>query len=167
MRAFCEAAREYYGSRPWRAVSDLDLFRQVLPRGTGHPSWAVVLGAAGIDRGLFLFASDAGPARLREGGLQELLDCGETYWLISYSPRHELPLADADLFEDLALPVAASEAHPVALVFPGGRSVRRLDAGELAHAAAVLRSFARASDEELAGGRFECEVDGALYSFSR
>lgn len=163
LRVFAEAAREFFDAQPWRVLTDMDLFEIVEPRSAGEPAFVLVMGAAGIDHGLFFFSSRESLDLLREGGLPALLAGRESHWLLSFSPLHELPLSDADLFEDLALPVAAEGAHPVLLAFDDGHQIRRPTARELRHSATVMQLFARASDDQLADRKISCLVGGARY----
>lgn len=160
LRDFAEIARKFFEAQPWRVLTDMDLFEIVEPKSVIEPAFVLVMGAAGIDHGLFFFSSRESLDLLRQGGLPALLAGGENHWLLSFSTPQELPLSDADLFEDLALPVAAEGAHPVLLAFDDGHQIRRPTARELRRAGAVMAAFAHASDDQLASGEISCLVDG-------
>ena len=167
LRSFASCAREFFEAQPWRVLTDMDLFEIVEPVSTIEPAFVLVMGAAGIDHGLFFFSSRESLDLLRQGGLPALLAGGENHWLLSFSAPHELPLSDADLFEDLQLPVAAEGAHPVLLAFDDGHQIRRPTARELRRAGAVMDAFAHASDDQLAAGEISCHVGGARYVMVR
>ncbi|MDQ7007690.1 MAG: hypothetical protein Q9Q40_10685 [Acidobacteriota bacterium] len=145
LRAFADAACRFYRAAPWQRLTDQDLLRVGRPTAGGLPAHLVVLGAAGIDRGAFFFTSAEAHRHLGQGGLGALMEAGESCWLITFSPIHELPISDADLFEDLDLPVAAAAAYPVALAFEGGVHLRRLEGRELAWVADLLTVLAEGS----------------------
>jgi tetratricopeptide (TPR) repeat protein len=71
---------------------------------------------------------------------------------VTYGAIDELPFADVDAWEDLALPVAGVNAYPLAADLRLDGRMRRLDARELAAAEALLRALAETTEEELDAG---------------
>ena len=165
LHAFAAAARAFYLAAPWSRLTDQDLLEIRQPPRGSLPGHLVVLGAAGIDRGVFFFTSAEAHRHLGQGGLGALMEARESCWLISFSPMHKLPISDADLFEDLALPVAAADAYPVAMAFERGVDLRRLDGQELRWATDLLTVLAegRWSPD---GRNLDGRVEGRTYKLS-
>jgi tetratricopeptide (TPR) repeat protein len=160
MRAFAEAARDFYQAAPWQHLSDGDLIHveaPVLAAGLRH---FTVLGAAGQTFGLGFFTSprefDAVHAAAHPEGL--LARGGK--WAVLYGPIDEMPFGDGDLWDDQRLPVAGPSAYPVAMWYGPDGKLRRPRAQELADVTAILLALARSTEEEIDRGRWSHEVPG-------
>lgn len=161
VRAFAEAARDFYQAAPWRHLSDEDLVRveaPAMPRGLGY---LTVLGGAGITFGLGFFPSARAFEELEPGPVDSDFVLGGRRWSILFDPAWKTPIADVDLWEAEDLPLAREDAYPAALGFdPDGR-LRRPDAAMLARMEAVLRALAATTEAEIDGGRWSREVPTA------
>jgi hypothetical protein len=164
MRAFADAAGQFYAAAPWRHLSDEDLIRIEAPavdRGISH---VTVLGAAGQTFGLGFFASSREFERIQGDADPEVFLGRGGKWSLFYGPIDEMPFGDVDLWEDHELPVAGPSAYPVPAWFGPHGELRRPAAPMLADMEAILRSLARVSESEIDGGRWSHDVpttDGA------
>lgn len=161
LRAFAEAAKALYESRPWQHLSDVDLITvesPPSPKGLGH---LVVLGAAGREYGLAFFGSPRDHERMRE------LDDPMTYfarnsaWSLTFGTLMDLPFGDADAWEDHDLPVAGDNAYPLLACFGPGERVRRPTAKEWAWVEGLARAVAQTREAELDSGRWTKGVETA------
>lgn len=163
--SFAEAARLFYEAAPWRHLTDEDLIRVEEPRGPAEMSHAVVLGNGGQEFGLLLFERPAfHEALLEEEGDAEVFG-REARHCVFFGDPDEMPLQDADLFEDQRLPVAGPAAYPWAAQVGPKRRLRRLGPRALAHVEAVLRALAATTEPEIDRGRWTRLVpspDGAV-----
>lgn len=161
VRAFADAARDFYQAAPWRHLSDEDLVRveaPAMPRGLGY---FTVLGGAGITFGLGFFPSARAFEKLEPEPDASGFVLGGRRWSVLFDPAWETPIADVDLWEAEGLPLAGEDAYPAALGFdPDGR-LRRPDAAMLARMEAVLRALAATTEAEIDAGRWNREVPTA------
>ena len=161
VRAFADAAREFYAAAPWRHLSDEDLVHvesPIVPRGLQH---LTVLGGAGQTFGLGFFPTAKDFERLLADPDPATLLRRDGRWSVLYGPAWETPFGDLDLWEACGLPLAGESAYPTAIWFgPDGR-LRRPDATMLAQLEGILRALARTSEDEMDGGRWSHEVPTA------
>jgi tetratricopeptide (TPR) repeat protein len=153
LRAFADAAARFYLSQPWTHFLNDDLIEIVAPRPV-NPAMrhVVVLGAAGIERGLGFLASIDDYWRLIDHpGDRTMIERG--LWNCYYGDMTQLPYADADAWEDYDLPVAGERAYPIPGFFRA-EGMRRPNADELAFLEAVLRAIAESSELEFETGRW-------------
>jgi tetratricopeptide (TPR) repeat protein len=158
MRAFAEAARDFYQAAPWQHLSDEDLIHVEAPAVAPGLRHFTVLGAAGQTFGLGFFTSprdfDALHAAPDPGAL---LGRGGK-WTVLYGPIDEMPFGDVDLWEDHRLPVAGPSAYPVAMWYGPDGKLRRPRAQELADVTAILLALGRTGEAEIDRGRWSHEV---------
>lgn len=158
MLAFAEAAKRFYEAAPWRHLSDEDLIHVDAPaveRGLNH---VAVLGAAGHTFGLGFFESAADYAEMEEqpGPGPSI---ARARWSLFYGPISEIPLDDADLWDEHRLPVAGDDAYPVAVRFSPDGKLRRPDAGVLSYLEGLLRALAETTEDEMDQGRWMGQVE--------
>lgn len=158
MRAFAEAAREFYEAAPWRYLSDEDLVHVETPAVASGLRHFTVLGAAGQTFGLGFFASprDFDAVQASSDPAAVLGHAGK--WTVLYGEIDEMPFGDADLWENERLPVAGPAAYPVAVWFGPNDQLRRPRAQELADLTTLLRTLARTTEAEIDRGRWSHEV---------
>jgi tetratricopeptide (TPR) repeat protein len=157
VRSFAEAAALFYSARPWDHLANADLIvleSPSCPRALQH---ICVLGRGGQEFGLAFHASRADFERMLDPSSVNRRPpthaCG-----VTFGPKHDLPFADVDAWEDLQLPVAAAHAYPLAGdLFQGGRMTRPTRA-ELHHMEALLRAIAATTEADLDTGRWTCRV---------
>jgi tetratricopeptide (TPR) repeat protein len=159
VRAFAEAACEFYESEPWEALEPEDLVGVDIPGLDPEMRYLVVTGTTRETRGVMFYVSRDHFERFQlkppASGRKPRL------WIVAFDPIDYLPFADVDAWEDLALPVAAADAYPrPGLVMPSDDLVRP-DAGRLAHLEAILRALARTTDDEFDAGEWTRQVDTA------
>ena len=154
---FAEAAEAFYHAAPWEELSDEDLIEIESPSAPKGLDFACVLGAAGHTHGLAFFPSRDDYWRLHDSSA----DPGAYYaasasgtWSLQFGDITELPLADADLWEDHGLPVAGQEAYPCAVCYGGPGEVQRADAKTLAFMEGLLWALAGSTEQEIDTGRW-------------
>ena len=158
MRAFAEAAHDFYAAAPWQHLTDEDLVHVEAPpvaRGLRH---LTVLGSAGQTFGLGFFARPRDFEAVQASATPASLLARDGQWAVLYGPIDEMPFGDGDLWEDERLPVAGPSAYPVATWFGPDGEVRRPRAHELADLTAILRALGRTSEAEIDQGRWSHEV---------
>jgi tetratricopeptide (TPR) repeat protein len=160
MRAFAEAAREFYQAAPWQHLSGDDLIHVEAPAVASGLRHVTVLGAAGQTFGLGFFTSSQEFDALHEDPDPQTLLRERGKWSVLYGPIDEMPFGDVDLWEDHRLPAAGPSAYPVAMWYGPGGKLRRPRAEELADMTAVLLALARSTEEEIDRGRWSHEVPG-------
>jgi tetratricopeptide (TPR) repeat protein len=158
MRAFAEAARDFYQAAPWQHLSDADLIHVEAPAVASGLRHFTVLGAAGQTFGLGFFASPREFDALHASPDPEALLSHGGKWTVLYGPIDEMPFGDVDLWEDHGLPAAGPSAYPVAMWYGPGGKLRRPRAQELADVTAILLALGRTGEAEIDRGRWSHEV---------
>lgn len=156
-RAFWDAAARFHRARPWRELTDEDVFRVSGAAMPGRYDWGVVLGAAGQEYGLALFNSRADHERMRAGDREALKDA----LIVFFGPLRDLPLDDADWMLAHGIEVAGPDAWPWVVERRGRSEMRRPAARLLAKAEQLLRVFASLRPEEIDRGRWTAVVPSA------
>lgn len=161
VRAFAEAAARFYGAHLWQHLTNDDLVVVEAPDAPKQMAHICVLGNGGEQFGLAFFDSrraferlvnETDPRRTRRA------------FGITYGSVDHMPFADADLWEDHALPVAGPDGYPLAADFRMDRIIRP-DTRQLTFMEGLLRAFADTTEDELDAGRWQREVstfDGPL-----
>jgi tetratricopeptide (TPR) repeat protein len=157
MRAFADAAREFYTTAPWQYLSDQDLIHVEAPAVAGGLQYVSVLGAARVTFGLGFFQSADEFEAVQETTDPMALLTARGKWSVTFGPLDQLPFGDADLWQDHGLVVAGRTAYPVALWF-GPDELRRPDARELADLEAILRAIAGSTEAEIDRGRWTIKL---------
>ena len=157
MRAFADAAREFYAAAPWQHLSDQDLIQVEAPAVAGGLRYVSVLGAARVAFGLGFFQSPDEFEAVQEAVDPMALLTARGKWSVTFGPLDQLPFGDADLWQDHGLVVAGPTAYPLAIWF-GPDELRRPDARELADLEAILRAIARSTEAEIDRGRWTIKL---------
>lgn len=153
IRAFADAAAQFYRAEPWQHLDNEDLVvveHPKVPKSVTHVS---VLGVGGEEFGLGFFASAAEFNRLLRPGRPPDRAFG-----VTFGPIDELPFGDVDLWEDEELPVAGPLAYPLPAELRVRGEMRRPTATELTVMEGLLRAFAQVTEDELDSGRWSVEV---------
>ncbi|MDM8005417.1 MAG: hypothetical protein QUV05_04595 [Phycisphaerae bacterium] len=163
MRAFADAAKAFHEAAPWNQLTDEDLIRIESPKPPSGMQIATVLGASGRTFGLGFFSK---PEDL--WAMRRLDDPGEWFatrrrgvWYLTFGNITELPLGDADLWEDHHLPVAADSAYPCAICHDPSGKVTRPNASVLAFLEGLLRALAKSTEAQIDSGRWSLTVETA------
>ncbi|MFH1679854.1 MAG: tetratricopeptide repeat protein [Candidatus Eisenbacteria bacterium] len=158
MRAFADAAFAFHRAALWNHLTDEDIIRVESPVPEPGLSHFVVLGGAGIARGLGFFPSiDEFEAFLTaEDPRRHVL--ARDAWHLDFDPIWAIPLPDADLWEEHRLAVASPEAYPYAYCSEKWRSFRRPDASRLAFLEGLIRALAATTEDDLDSGRWAKET---------
>jgi tetratricopeptide (TPR) repeat protein len=156
LRAFASAAAAFFVARPWDHLTNEDLIIVESGRAPRNMRHVSLLGAGGQQFGLAFFdsrrafervleAADAGRSASRAHG-------------VTFGALDELPLADADAWQDHALPVAGPDAYPLPADMKRDGSMRRPDARALTYSEALLRALAETTEDELDAGAWQKRV---------
>lgn len=156
-RSFFAAARAFYEAAPWQQLLDEDVFRIEAPLVPAEISHGLVLGAGGREFGLTLFASRQIHERMIAGDREAFDRC----WSVHFDGIDQIPLADAELFEAHAFPIAGPQAYPWPVQFRLNGEPRRPSAKMLGRIELVLRALASTSEPEMDAGRWTRPVDVA------
>jgi tetratricopeptide (TPR) repeat protein len=161
LRAFVDAACGFYRARPWRLLELEDLVCIEQPRPPRYMRYATVLG-----RGAETFGLGFYPSVRAYWDLQEATDPDEAAseqggesWFLTYGDILELPIRDAELWEELGLPTAGAEGYAYAGAWRRGGRVKRPGARRLAFLEGLLRALAASSEGDLDAGRWSREVE--------
>jgi tetratricopeptide (TPR) repeat protein len=160
MRAFAEAARDFYQAAPWQHLSDEDLIHVEAPAVASGLRHFTVLGAAGQTFGLGFFADPKDFEALHESPDPRGLLGRKGKWTVLYGPIDEMPFGDADLWDHQRLAVAGPPAYPVAMWYGAGGNLRRPRAQALGDLTAILLALGRSTEADIDRGRWSHEVPG-------
>jgi tetratricopeptide (TPR) repeat protein len=152
MRAFADAASQYYQAKPWQHLTDEDLME--VPFIETGLRYLTVLGSGGTTFGLGFFES----VSQFESLFQHRDAAADKHWSVLFGPITELPLGDADLWEDYNLPVAGKDAYPAAICSEPRVKQRRPGPDVLAFLEGLLRALAQTTEDEMDSGRWEKSV---------
>jgi tetratricopeptide (TPR) repeat protein len=158
MRAFAEAATQFYRAEPWEHLSSDDLIEIESPFVEAGLRCTTVLSAGGDTIGLGFHESRKEFQSLHKNPDPQWLETGE-HWSVLFGPITDLPFDDVDLWDDENLPVADEDAYPLALCYSGRGKNRRPGRDVLAFLEGLLRALAETSEEEIDRGRWKRQVD--------
>ncbi|HEV8377945.1 MAG TPA: hypothetical protein VGP99_03770 [Tepidisphaeraceae bacterium] len=163
MRAFAEAATEFYQAAPWQHLIDEDLIRVESPAPREELSHISIMGAGGTAYGLAFFRSPGQHAELEQAtDMRKFHRKHGGLWAVTFGPIMSVPLSDADYWEDDAFPVAGPKAYPTAARQDSAQgTIERPDAATLAFMEGVMRAMAATSEDELDSGRWAKKVSTA------
>jgi len=157
MRAFADAAREFYTAAPWQYLSDQDLIHVEAPTVAGGLQYFSVLGAARVTFGLGFFQNTDEFEAVQDAPDPLDLFTEQGKWGLTFGPLDQLPFGDVDLWQDHGLVVAGPAAYPLPIWF-GLDQLRRPDAQEMADLEALLRAIARSTEAEMDRGRWTIKL---------
>ncbi len=159
LRAFADAAAEFYRAAPWRHLEDIDIIRIETQVPDPTLRYACVLGRAGLEFGVGLYESPEDLWHIqRSEASSELMVPNRGLWMVTLDPINRIPLPDADLWLEHDLPLAADEAYPNAMFRRRGGRVRRPTLQVLSFLEGLLRALAATSEEEMDAGRWARQV---------
>jgi len=73
----------------------------------------------------------------------------DKHWSVFFGPITELPLGDADLWEDHGLPVAEKDAYPAAICWEPRLKQRRPGPDTLCYLEGLMRALALTTEDEI------------------
>jgi len=158
MRAFAEAAVEFYRAAPWNHLSNEDLVRVESEAPSRELGWFTVLGAGGLEYGLGFYAARKHHELIHSGAEPEEYLAKRGGWSLTFDHPAHVPLADADLWEAEGLPVAGARAYPLLVGFHPREGFRRADAAVLGFAEGMLRALAESTEDDFDSGRWSRTV---------
>lgn len=161
LRAFADAAKQFYDAAPWRHLDDGDLIRVETPKAGKGLTLFAVMGGAGRQFG-FGFFSSVGQYRamLNDTPPEELFKNGGE-WAIYLSPAWETAFGDLAAWGRHNLPLASDRAYPTAVRLDFSRVPQRPDAGRLGYFEGLLRAIAATTEDEMDSGRWSHRVETA------
>ena len=160
MRAFAEAAKQFYEAAPWQHLTDEDLLRVRSPKPPAGMGCVAVLGAGGQTFGLGFFSSQKAYWGLRTADdPASLFDQRKTdTWSLTFDGVTDIPLADSELWLEHHLPLADKQAYPCAVCYRKNGDVARPDAKTLAYLEGLLRALTMSGENQIDTGRWEVTV---------
>jgi tetratricopeptide (TPR) repeat protein len=159
LRAFAEAAKEFHEAAPWRHLSDEDLLEIVSPKPEKGLGFATVMGSGGREFGLGLFESRKQYDRMFEVDDPMSFIARRGVWSFTLVQMMDLPLGDADAWEDHQLPTVGDHVYPLLVRFGPGTEVRRPTPQQWAFVEGLLRALARTTEAEMDSGRWSKAVE--------
>jgi hypothetical protein len=163
MQSFADAARRFWGAAPWKHLTDEDLIRIESPKPPKELGFVTVLGAGGHSFGLGFFKSKKQFEDLTDSlEPMEFMETQGRVWSLNFGRIDDLPVPDAELFEEQGLAIAADDAYPCFI----GNEIRkkrlvRPDAAALSFVEGLLRALAQSSEEQMDTGRWKQRVGTA------
>ncbi|MGD8453907.1 MAG: hypothetical protein PVJ57_18990 [Phycisphaerae bacterium] len=160
LRAFAEAARDFYQAAPWQHLSTDDLIEIVAPKPPTGLRFATVLGAGGHEYGMGFYDSRRRYERIYEtADPHSVLTTGTPVWSFSYAPVMAMPFGDADAWEQHNLPVADEDAYPLLACYGSKQTIQRPTPRQWAFAEGLLRALAASTEAEMDTGRWSKTVE--------
>ncbi len=163
VRAFADAAAEYYRARPWRHINSLDLVQVKSYKPEARMGWFSIMGKPGDeDIAIAFFSSmqewnDALKASLTRPPGEELYPPKPGSWAMGFRAVHEIPIADSELWERENLPLAGPNAYPVVMRY-GRTGLRKPDTKRLAFLEGLLRAMAGTTGDDIDSAGWEKTV---------
>lgn len=157
MKEFAEAAAAFYTAAPWQYLTDVDLLEIKKPKLPAEMRFATVLGAGRSAYGLGVYQSRKDYHAMRGGELPSGPD-SPGIWHFTFDSMTNIPIPDADLWEDYRLPVASEEAYAAVVRINSRGEIRRPKAGELAFLEGLLRALTETTEAEIDSGRWQKNV---------
>lgn len=174
MAAFARAAADFVRAAPWRHLGADDLLLLEAPGLPEELRCARVLGPPGLTGGV-LFRPEEPEEDFAARGVwveedwenedwePDLWEDEDSFseegnWKVSLLPPSGLPPEDVEIWIRHELPLAHSEAYPLALRSRQEKGAERPDARLLSWLEAVLTALAATTEEEMDTGRWEKEA---------
>lgn len=162
LRAFADAARDFYNAAPWEHLDGDDLLQVDSPKAPGGQKFAVVMGSGAEVFGLAFYRSRkryelslAGHSPARE-----FAQAPDLLFAVVFYAAEEFHPADRTFWREHQLPLANPNAYPCALFYdPVTAEFGRPDHRLLAHAEAMLRALASTTEDEMDTGRWTKTVE--------
>ena len=159
VRAFADAAAEFYRAAPWQFLSGEDLIEIETPFVDAALRYTTVLGGAGDTFGLGFFDQPTQfEALLADGDPSTLFS--SWHWMVSFEPLTQMPLEDSDLWLDLGLPVAGNHAYPCPACFQRDKRPRRPGPDLLVFLTGLMRALAQTTEDQIDSARWSVTVTG-------
>jgi len=159
VRSFAEGAERFFKARPWEELQDTDLIQIEHPSAPAGFQFVSVMGNGGQTFGLGFFESLKQFEKMKSASTPGRYFARNGTWSVLFGEIAELPLADADLWEEHALPVAGANAYPHAMWFGPKKEMRRPDARQLTFIDGLLRALAASTAEQLDAGQWSEMVE--------
>jgi tetratricopeptide (TPR) repeat protein len=154
MRAFADAAADFYRAAMWNHLSSVDLIHVESTAPDPHLSHLVVMGVPNELYGVVFFTSTEEFETITEAEDPPAPVAGHRVWSLGYGPIMAIPFPDVDLWEDHGLSVAGPEAYPSVFCTEQEESYTRPDAQRLSFIEGLLRALAATTEDELDSGRW-------------
>ena len=157
MRAFAEAAAQFYNAKVWEQLEGDDLIEIESPFVGAYLRYVSVLGAGGETFGLGFYDSERQFESIFQRQDPESL-IPERHWSVFFETIMRLPFGDADLWQDYKLPVADEDAYPIAVCWDPGGKHRRPRADILAFLEGLMKALAQSTEEQIDTERWQKSV---------
>lgn len=157
VKGFAEASIEFSRAEPWMHLNEGDAIYVESPASPNGFSWAVVLGAGSLLAGLAMFETYEQCRAFAEREVSGV-PVEHPVWLLRFESIMNLPIADADLWEDNDLPMVAQAACPWLFCKTVQGAFKRPGAKQLTFVEGLLRAIARSSVAEIETGYWSKSV---------
>jgi len=158
MRGFAEAACEFYRAEPWRHLKAEDLIEIESPFVDATLRYASLLDHRSIGYGLGFYGFREQFDEIVGDAELDTTVTWDKCWVLFFGSIVDLPLGDADLWQDHDLAVAKPEAYPLLMCCHRSGMCTRPGPDVLAFVEGLLRAIARTTEEQMDAGRWEQEV---------
>lgn len=157
LRAYAQAAKEFYEAAPWRHLNDGDFIQILSPKPPKGLECVVVMGEAQRTYGLSFFGSQKQYQSMVEQGVDYFRTRGA--WSVTFDEITHLPFEDVDLWEDHGLPLAEPMAYPLAYYQSPSGANKRPNGKQLVFLEGLLRALARTSVAQMDAGQWNVAVE--------
>ena len=158
LRAFAEAALEFYRAAPWNHLTDDDLVCVESPAAPTGLGCFTVLGAGGVERGIGFFASRERFERFKRSNVYDPRVGAAGLWLMSFDEIMDWPLADSELWEMHHLPAVGDRGYPSLVCHLPSGGMKPSSPEQLEFVEGLLRALATTTEDELDSGRWSKSV---------
>jgi hypothetical protein len=118
VRSLALAAAEFHAAEPWRRLGPHEIVRVISPGTPEAFASFAVCGRAGGARGIEFLSTPQDLAACQRARASSPYRLSPHRWRFTLEPVHRIPIADSELWECFALPVAADDAYPMFVRYP-------------------------------------------------
>ena len=153
VRAFAEAAAEFFRAEPWHLLSDGDLIvaEGDVPKDLGCFS---VLGGARAMTGIGFHPNREAFERMQNSPDGRMVRRAPKQWLLSFDDVTHIVIRDSELWHDERLALAGPTAYPSFRAHLLGGGAEPADGERLVFGEALLRVLSETTEDELDSGRW-------------
>lgn len=161
VRAFAQAAKEFYLASPWRYLSDSDLVVIESPKPPKGMSCFVVLGAGRSAFGLGIYPNRKAYEKLMQAGKSGDIgpDAYSGLTHLSFDSEENASPDDIEIWEEHRLPLAGPDAYPSVDRYLSRGQSRSPSPQEMNFLEGLMRTLAKTSEEEIDQGRWQKVID--------
>jgi len=160
LRAFAQAAAEFYDAPCWRLLTGYDLIRVEAPEVEDGLRFLSMNRPGGRSLAGLLFFLDGINLEALEGEVDRVLSEAGGLWTVLFEPCWRAPSADMEIWDRHGFPWTGEARCPVSY-FLGTEGIERPDGRRLAFFEGLLAALAATTEEDLDSGRWTKQVSTA------